>query len=79
MKLLAFIFEQPSYLFILLTECLPKVGTFMRIILSDPAKSGLEGGAWINEYEYQDNDKTITIMKNRVCYFSMQSIIAKPM
>ena len=34
----------------------PKVGIFMRI-LSDPAKSGLEGGAWIDEYDYQNKDK----------------------
>ena len=29
----------------------------MRIILSDPAKSGLEGGAWIDGYDYQNKDK----------------------
>ena len=46
------------YLFIFLTECLPKVGTFMRIILSDPAKSGPEDGAWIEGYDYQNKDKT---------------------
>ena len=34
-----------------------KVGTFMRIILSDPAKSGLEGGVWIDGYDYQNKDK----------------------
>ena len=45
------------YLFIVLTECLPKVGTFMRILSSNPAKSGLEGGAWIDGYDYQNNDK----------------------
>ena len=30
----------------------------MRILLSDPAKSGLEGGAWIDGYDYQNKDKT---------------------
>ena len=36
----------------------------MRIILSDPAKSDLEGGAWIDGYDYQNKDKKITITKN---------------
>ena len=49
---LAFIFS------FFLTECLPKVGTFMRIILSDPAKSGPDDGAWIEGYDYQNKDKT---------------------
>ena len=49
----AFIFS-----FLFLTECLPKVGTLMRIILSDPAKSGPEDGAWIEGYDYQNKDKT---------------------
>ena len=30
----------------------------MRIILSDPAKSGAEDGAWIDGYDYKDKDKT---------------------
>ena len=29
----------------------------MRIISSDPAKSGLDGRAWIDEYAYQKKDK----------------------
>ena len=29
----------------------------MRIIVSGPAKSGLEGGAWIDGYDYQIKDK----------------------
>ena len=29
----------------------------MKIILSDPAKSGMEGGAWIDVYDYQKKDK----------------------
>ena len=29
----------------------------MRVLLSDPAKSGLEGGAWIDGYDYQNKDK----------------------
>ena len=58
------------YLYIVLTECLPKLGTFMRIILSDPAKSGLEDGAWIDGYDYQSKDKNITITKNKSVNFS---------
>ena len=30
----------------------------MRIILPDPAKSGLEGGAWIDRYDYKNKEKT---------------------
>ena len=30
----------------------------MRIILSDPAKSGAEDGAWIDGYDNQNKDKT---------------------
>ena len=30
----------------------------MRIILSDPAKSGPEDGAWIEGYDPQNKDKT---------------------
>ena len=52
----------------------------MRIILSDPAKSGLEGGAWIGGYYYQKKTKNITIAKHKnPSFFSVQSIIAKPM
>ena len=40
-----------------LTEYLSKVGTFMKILLSDPTKSGLKGGAWIDGYDYQNKDK----------------------
>ena len=53
------------YLFIVLTECSSTVGTFMRIILSDPAKSDLEGGAWINGYDYQSKDKKHYHYKNK--------------
>ena len=28
----------------------------LRFILSDPAKSGLESGAWIDGYDYQNTD-----------------------
>ena len=37
----------------------------LRFILSDPAKSGLESSAWIDGYDYQNNDtqKAITIIK----------------
>ena len=51
----------------------------MRIILSDPARSGLEGGAWIDGYDYQNKDKNITITKNKSpLFFSVQSIKAQP-
>ena len=33
------------------------------MVLSDLAKSGLESGAWVDEYAYQNNDKNITIAK----------------
>ena len=34
-------------------------------------KSGLESGAWIDGYDYQNKDKkkNITITKNKICYF----------
>ena len=52
----------------------------MRIVLSDPAKSGLEGGAWIDGYDTRKKTKNITITKNKsLLFFSVQSIIAKPM
>ena len=48
----------------------------MRILLSDPAKRGLEGGAWIDGYDNQNKDKNITITKNKSpLFFSVQSII----
>ena len=37
---------------------------FYEKILSDPAKSGLEGGAWIDEYDHQYKDIKNTITKN---------------
>ena len=30
-------------------------------LLSDPAKSVLESGAWVDGYDYKNNDKNITI------------------
>ena len=47
----------------------------MRIILSDPAKSGLECGAWIDGYDYQNKDK-----KNffRAVYHSTTHVITHP-
>ena len=53
----------------------------MRIILSDPSKSCLEGSAWIGGYDYQNKKtKNITITKNKSpSFFSVQSIIAQPM
>ena len=37
----------------------------LRFVLSDPAKRNLKSSAWINWYDYQNNDthKNITIMK----------------
>ena len=42
----------------------------LRFVLSDSAKSGLESGAWIDGYDYQNKDTqtNITIIK-KVCYF----------
>ena len=52
----------------------------MRIILSDPAKSGAEDGAWIDGLDTRTTTKHITITKNKESViFSVQSIIAKPM
>ena len=52
----------------------------MRIILSDLAKSGREGGAWIDGYDYQSKDKKkIPLRKIGPLFFSVQSIIAKLM
>ena len=39
------------------------------MVLSDPAKSGLESNAWVDGYNYQNKDKSITISKKRICYF----------
>ena len=63
------------HLFIVLTECLPKAGTFMRIILSDPAKNGLEGGAWIDGYDYQNKVKNFFF---RAVYHSTTRVITHP-
>ena len=35
------------------------------MVLSDPAKSGLESGAWIDGYDSQNKDKNISITKNK--------------
>ena len=68
-------------IFIVLTDCLLKVGTLMRMILSDPAKSGLEGGAWIDGYDliYQNKDKNIIITNNKSPLFFPCSLSANPM
>ena len=43
-------------------------------------KSGLESGAWIDGYDYQNKDKkNITSAKKKICYFFVQCIIAKTM
>ena len=71
------------YHFMFLTECFPKVGTFMRIIwyyvTIRSGQSGLESGALVDGYVYQNKDKNITIMKNKSVIFSVQCIIAKTM
>ena len=46
----------------------------MRIILSDLTKRGLEGGAWIDGYNYQNKDKNITITKNKSPLFYLCSL-----
>ena len=57
----------------------------MRIILSDPAKRGLEGGAWIDGYDYQNKDKNSTITKKYesviffcAVYHSKTHVISNP-
>ena len=50
------------------------------MILSDPAKSGLVDGAWIDGYDYQNKEKKhYHYEKEESVIFSVQSIIAKPM
>ena len=52
----------------------------MRIIISVPAKSSLEGGAWTDGYDYQNKDKKhYHYEKLESIIFSVQSIIAQPM
>ena len=46
----------------------------MLIILSDPAKSGPEGGAWIDGYDYLKKTKHITITKNKSTLFSFRAV-----
>ena len=51
---------------------------------SDPAKSGLEIGAWVDGCDYQNKDKNITITKNksllffRAVYNSKNHVISNP-
>ena len=47
-------------------------------LLSDPAKSGLESGAWVDGYVYRTKNTTITKNKS-LLFFSVQCIIAKTM
>ena len=49
------------------------------MVLSDPAKSGLESGAWVDGYDFENKDKHITITKNKSVIFSVQWIIVKTM
>ena len=52
------------------------------MVLSDSAKSGLESGARVDGYDFQNKDKTITITKNtfffRVVYQSKNHAIPNP-
>ena len=53
------------------------------MVLSDPAKSGLES-VWIDGYDSQNKDKNITITKNksllffRAVYHSKNDVIPHP-
>ena len=54
----------------------------LRFVLSDPAKSGFESGAWIDGYDYQNRDthkKHNHYGKISPLFFSVQCIITKPM
>ena len=49
----------------------------LRFVLSDPAKSGLESGAWIDGYGYQNKNtqkKTLPIRKNKSVIFLQCSV-----
>ena len=54
------------------------------MVLSDPAKSGLESGAWEDGYDFENKDKHITITKNksviffRAVYHSKNHVIPHP-
>ena len=41
------------------------------MVLSDPDKSGLESGAWVNGYDFEKKAKIlhVPLQKIRVCYF----------
>ena len=48
------------------------------MVLSDPAKSGLESGAWVDEYDYQNRTKTLLLRKmsfSRAVYHSKNHVI----
>ena len=49
------------------------------MVLSDPAKSGVEvHGAWIDGYDSQNKDKSISITKNKcLLFFSVQRFHSK--
>ena len=43
------------------------------MVLSETAKSGLESGAWVDGYDYQNKDKnTLPLRKIGVCHFFVQ-------
>ena len=39
------------------------------MVLSDPPKSGLEGGAWVNGYDFENKYKNIAITINKSLLF----------
>ena len=50
----------------------------MRIILSDPAKSGMKGGAWIDGYDYQNKDKKNNHYVRYFFHISKTHVISHP-
>ena len=49
------------------------------MVLTDPAKSGLESGVWIDGYIYQNKDKEITITNNKSLLYLLCSVsLQKP-
>ena len=50
------------------------------MVSSDPTKSGLEGGAWVDGYEYKNEDKEhYHYEKQESVIFSVQCIITENM
>ena len=49
------------------------------MVLSDPTKGGLEGGAWTDAQLPEQRQKTLPLRKKESVIFSVQCIIAKNM